>query len=193
MFKSPYLLVAGCLLSVPLAAQSHPSAEGPAVLVWVGASFSTFNPDYGCPSASPLTCWHGQVVGISPYAVSRPLLFNRVGAEGEARFLRWHGPSGLTESSYMAGPYVRLARFGALSFSARFLAGFGRLTIPAPAIGSGRYFSYAPGGAVDYRLARRVSVRADYEYQRWPSFAGLNGKNGLTPNGLSFGVSYALR
>lgn len=193
MFKSLYLFAVGCLLPFPLVAQSHPSAEGPQVLVWVGASFSTFNPDYGCASASPFLCWNSHLMGISPYAVTRPILFNRIGAEGQARFLLYHGPQGLTETSYMAGPHVRVARFGAWSMNVRLLVGVSRLKVPAPAIGSGSYFAYYPGGSADYRLSRHVAVRADYEYQIWPSFGGVNGKNGLTPNGLSVGVSYAIR
>src|SRR5215469_8129755 len=112
MPKFLYAAVACCLLTVPLSAQSHPSAEGPQVLVWLGASFSTFNPDYGCASASPFVCWNGHVMGISPYADTKPILFNRIGAEGQARFLNFHGPVGLTETSYEAGPYARVARFG---------------------------------------------------------------------------------
>ena len=193
MLKRLCLFSARCFLPMTLAAQTQPSAEGPQVLLWVGASFSSFNPDYGCSSSAPFSCWGGRVMGISPYAATPFFLFNRIGAEGQARFLIWHGPSSLTETSYMAGPSFRIGRFGAFSFSASLLLGSSRFHIPAPATGSGSYFAYAPDGAVDYRLARRVSVRGDYEYQRWPSFAGVKGKNGLTPNGLSVGISYAVR
>ena len=192
MLKSLYIFAVACLLPVSLAAQSQPSAEGPPILLWVGASFSTFNPDYGCGSASPFTCWNGQVVGISPYAHTAPILFNRIGAEGQARFLLWHGPNGLTESTYMAGPRIRIASFGAMSLNARFLFGVGRLHVPVNQFGAGTYFAYAPGGTLDYRMSKRVAARVDYEYQRWPSFGGLNGNHGLTPNGLSFGFSYAI-
>ncbi len=192
MSKSIYVVAVCCLLPVPLVSQSHPSAEGGPGSIRVGVSFSTFNPDYGCSSNSPLTCWQNHVMGFAPYLATRPILFDRIGAEGQARFLVWHGPTGLTETSYMAGPDVRAARFGALSLSAKLLLGVGRFSVPAPQIGTGSYFAYAPGGVADYRMARRVTARIDYEYQRWPSFSGLNGKHGLTPNGLSVGISYAI-
>jgi len=191
--KRFYFLAVCCSFSVSLLGQSLPTAEGPHTLLWMGATFSSFNPDYGCTSASPFTCWGNHAMGISPYAVTRPILFNRIGIAGQARFLNWHGPNGLTENSYMAGPHFRLANYRACSFSVTALFGTAHLHVPPPQVGEGTYFAYAPGGAVDYRMARRVSLRLEYEYQIWPSFSGLNGRNGLTPNGLSVGFGYAIR
>jgi hypothetical protein len=50
---------------------------------------------------------------------------------------------------------------------------------------------------VEYRLARRWTVRADYEYQIWPSAPGAeitypNPSHGMTPNGFSGGIAYRL-
>jgi hypothetical protein len=196
MLKNLCLLAAGILLAIPLTAQSFPSAEGPGVSVWVGASISMFNPDYGCDNDSFLSCWNHELLGIAPYAYTNPFLFHRIGAEGEARFLHWHGPRNLTESSYLAGPRVGLYRYKKLLLSGRFLLGEAKLDVGSVSAGSGTYFAYAPGGTLDFRMAKRVSTRIDYEYQRWPTFKGiLPGKDhtGLTPNGLSVGVSYAIR
>src|SRR5579863_1789381 len=104
--KRLYLIAVCFLVSMSLTAQAPPSAEGRNISIWVGASVSTFNPDYGCSDNSPWSCLSHQLIGISPYADTSGLLFGRIGAEGEARFLHWHGPDSLTEASYMAGPRV---------------------------------------------------------------------------------------
>jgi|HubBroStandDraft_2_1064218.scaffolds.fasta_scaffold130238_1 hypothetical protein len=181
------------MLSITLTAQSRPSAEGGGLTVWVGASISSFNPDYGCANNSPFLCFSHQLLGISPYADANHLLFHRVGAEGQARFLHWHGPA-LTEASYMAGPRVNLYRYKKAMLSAKFLVGEGHIQLGSGYQGSGNYFAYAPGAAVDFPLTSRVFGRVDYEYQRWPSFLGSSpgGHGGLTPNGFSVGLSYVI-
>lgn len=195
MSKSIYVLACCLLFSIPLTAQSTWSAEGSGISVWVGASISSFNPDYGCTDSSPWTCLDHQLLGISPYVQTSALMFHRVGAEGQARFLHWRGPSSLTESSYMAGPRVALYRKRNFIFSGKFMIGSARISLPSPAPGSGTYLAYAPGGSVDYRLSKRLFARVDYEYQIWPNFKGSatgGGHGGLTPNGLSLGLSYAI-
>jgi hypothetical protein len=187
------------LLSATLCAQSNPSAEGPGFSVIVGAGFSTFNPDYGCGNSSPFTCWNHQLIGISPFVGANRMVFQRLYLEGEARFLYWHGPAnGLTESSYLGGPSFHLLHYRKrLLFSARFLLGGAQITIPNDSVGSGNYFALAPGAVFDYRMTKRLSARAEYEYQIWPSFKGIptattTGSGGLTPNGFTFGVSYTI-
>ena len=95
----------------------------------------------------------------------------------------------------MAGPRVALFHKNKFIFSGKFMIGSAHLSVPSGAHGAGTYLAYAPGGAIDYRLAKRVFARVDYEYQIWPSFKGAQtgrGHGGLTPNGLSVGVSYAI-
>lgn len=193
MFKRICLIGASILLSVPLTAQTFPSAEGPGLSVWAGASLSTYNPDYGCASSSPFSCGN-QLIGISPFVHTNGFLFGRIGAEGRAQFLHWHGPGGLTESSYMGGPRVYLYRYKKLTLSGEFLAGVANLNAK-DSFSNGSYFAYAPGAIFDYRIRRRLIARAEYEYQSWPSFKSLqsgSGHGGLTPNGFNFGVSYAI-
>jgi hypothetical protein len=187
------------LLSATLSAQSNPSAEGPAFSVIVGAGISTFNPDYGCANNSPFSCWNHQLIGISPFVAANHMVFQRLYLEGEARFLHWHGPAnGLTESSYLGGPSFHLLHYRKSFFvSARALLGGAQITIPNDAVGSGSYFVLAPGAVFDYRIAKRVSARVEYEYQIWPSFNGIptattSGTGGLTPNGFTFGVGYTI-
>ena len=200
MRKTPYLLCLYLFISAGLSAQGVPSAEGSSVMVWAGAEISMFNPDYGCGSSSPFSCGSGLLFGISPYVDVNHLFFHRIGAEGQARFLHWGGPGrGISESSYLAGPRFALVQFKRTLFvSGKVLVGMGNINLPPGTSGDGSHFVYAPGCVADYRLTRRFAARAEYEYQIWPSFQGTptattTGKGGLTPNGFSFGVSYALR
>jgi len=192
MAKRLYLIAVGFLLALPLTAQSKPSAERPGISYWVGFSVSTFNPDYGCGSNSPFTCWNHQLIGISPYVHTSEFLFGRIGAEGQARFMHWHGPVNLNMDSYMGGPRVRLWSHKKLAFSGKFVLGIAHISVN-PAV-DGNYFAFAPGAAVDYRVTRHFSTRLDYEYQMWPSFKGTQTgpghAGGLTPNGFSVGISY---
>ncbi len=194
MIKKLCVLFSCVLISASLYAQTSPAAEGRGPSLWVGAGFSTFNPDYGCSSDSPFSCFDRQLVGIAPFADYNHLA-HRIGVEGELRWLSWHAPvSGLSEASYLGGLRYDLVGYKRASLNAKVLAGLGHIKLPADALGeSGNYFALAPGLTLEYRVTRRVAARADYEYQKWPNFnGGTGGSGGLSPNGLTFGVSYRL-
>lgn len=97
------------------------------------------------------------------------------------------------ENSYDAGVryvlnYRRFHPYG------KGLVGFGHATAPSPGqiVGGstpGTYFLFALGGGLDYSLTNKVNVRADFEYQRWPSFP----PHGLTPPLFSVGAAYRFR
>jgi opacity protein-like surface antigen len=97
------------------------------------------------------------------------------------------------ENSYDAGlryvlNYRRFHPYG------KGLVGFGHATAPSPGqiVGGstpGTYFLFALGAGVDYSLTQKVNVRADFEYQRWPSFP----PHGLTPPLFSVGAAYRFR
>jgi hypothetical protein len=132
MRKPPYLLCFYLLVSVALSAQVFPSAERSGATVWVGAEISTFNPDYACKENSPFACLHGQLLGIAPFVDADHMLFQRLGAEGQARFLHWRGPGqGITQSSYLAGPLIALVQFkSTLSLRGKFLFGLANINLP---------------------------------------------------------------
>jgi hypothetical protein len=190
------------LLFIPLAvrAQNPYSANGGNSSLWAGAEFSTFNPDYSCSSNAPFGC-STQLLGVT--ALFDLNVQPKWGAEGEARWLHWNGYGDQIESNYLAGGRYRAYRYHRLDLWVKLLAGAGLVTTPYyPAAGTlkGSYFAVVPGGTVEYRLTHRINLRADYEYQIWPSFAGpptldSNGNlvqhnYGLTPNGFSFGFNY---
>lgn len=199
MYKKLWLLGSVLVVSSTLFAQVRPTAEGAnSGSVWVGAEISTFNPDYGCLNSSPFSCWNHQLMGIAPYIDTKTRFSPRVRMEAVGRFLHWRGPGSLTETSYLAGPTFRLLQYKQLAFSGKVLAGITKLSVVKPAVGSGNYLTYAPGALVDYKVWRRMSARIDYENQDWVFFKGArtnttDGTGPLTPNGLSLGLSYALR
>jgi hypothetical protein len=152
-----------------------------------------FNPDYTCGGDSPFHCWNHQLLGIVTHLDTSSLILGRIGFEAEARFMLWHNPTDMVQTSYMGGPRVRIFRHKNLLFTGKFVLGYANLDI-APLLGHGGYFAYAPGAAIDYRVARYWAVRIDYEHQRWPNFpcwhsCGSSGTvGGLTPNGFTYGV-----
>lgn len=185
-------------LVLPLAAQVRPAAErsGTGITFWVGASVSTFNPDWGCANSSPFSCWEHHLVGIGPYLDTNFFLLGRIGLEGEEHLMFLNGPATLDENSYLGGPRVRLFHHHAVNITGKFLLGEASLDVPPQKLGRGTYFAYAPGVAVDYRVASHVSARVEYEYQRWPGYkcnlCTGGGVGGLTPSGFNFGISYKI-
>lgn len=193
-------LLALFILPTALIAQSPRSAVGGEASLWAGGEVSAFNPDWGCVNAYPLGC-QNELIG--PTAFFDFDVHAKWGVEGEARWLHWHGGGGEKEANYLGGPRYRFVQYHRLDAWAKVLLGGGWITTPNyPQAGSlkGSYFAYAPGATMDYRLTRRISLRGDYEYQIWPSFAGpptynasgqlIQHNGGLTPNGLSVGITY---
>lgn len=186
------ILLAGLIVSGSLSfAQSAPAAEGGTMSVWAGAEVSSFNPDWGCTSSSPFSCWDNHVQGIAVFAdVNR--VFGPIGAEGEARWMPWHSVSQVvTLNNYLVGPRYQLWARDRVSVNLKFLAGGAIFRHIGEKDWEG-WAAFVPGATVGYRFSPRLMFRADYEYQRWPGFVGVLGKHGLTPNGLSVGVSYRL-
>ena len=193
--------LSACILmaaAATLHAQTSPSAERGAVSLWVGGEFSTFNPDWGCGSSSPFSRGCKQLMGIGTVGDFNHLFFSRLGAEAEGKFLHWGGHvAGLSEDSYLFGPRFVLYRTKRLFvLNGKFLLGGGHANIPSGP-GTGTYFVYALGTVADFRMSKRWSARVDYEYQAWPGFKGIStatttGTGGITPNGFSFGLSYAV-
>lgn len=162
-----------------LPAQAAPAILGGGRSLWAGGEYSNFTPDFGPPQRLSSIGVYGDFNWNSRYAL-----------EAEARFLHFGGFAGEYENSYVAGPKVVLIRHGKFRPYAKFLLGVGKINFPYQ-VGNGSYFDFAPAGGLDYRLTRNLALRAEYEYQFWPSAPGIVGEpnNGLKPNGFSAGVS----
>lgn len=190
-------ILAMLVLPAAMFAQNPRAAVGGEASLWAGGEFTSLNPDYSCSSNEPWRCAH-QAMG--PTAFFDFNVKSKWGVEGEARWLNWNQVGGETLSNYLGGGRYRVARLGRASVWLKMLVGGGWIQTPYyPQAGSlkGSYFAYVPGITGQYRLTSRLSLRGDYEYEIWPSFAGppTNGvlhDNGLTPNGFSAGVTYRI-
>ena len=198
MLKSIGLLI--LLLPAALIAQNPRSASGGEASLWAGGEVSYFNTGYGCAGNWLWDCAKLDQVGVGAFTDFN--LTRKFGAEGEARWLHWNGLGGMVESNYVLGPRYRVYGKGPVSFWVKTLFGGGWITTPNyPEVGSlkGSFFMYAPGGSVEYRLTHQIALRAEYEYQIWPSFQAPTTYSGsraaehngpLTPNGVSVGVAW---
>jgi opacity protein-like surface antigen len=178
-----FLLVISFIGFAPgLIAQVAPSATAHGLVIWVGGEYSNFQTDFD----------GNRIGGVGVYAdIDRTPHW---GAEAESRWFRLGSESGQTASNYLLGGRYRFPLKGNKLFPyAKFLAGSGVMKYPS-GLGHGSYFAYAPGGGIDFRVSHRISIRVDYEYQRWPAAPGFPGvpSHGLSPNGISVGAAWRL-
>lgn len=159
-------------------AQVEPAAYSSTFRLDAGGMGSVFQPDYaglGSAETSP-----NRLYGFGAYA---DMHFSRwVQIEGEARWLHFNKYLGIDENSYQVGPRIPIHDFHGWTPYGKFLFGWG-----SGSFLSGRATDITFGGGVDYRLSRRLTLRAfDFEYQRWSVTPILH------PYGGSVGLSYRI-
>lgn len=111
----------------------------------------------------------------------------RLGIEAEGRWLELHQTANVHAETYSIGPRYHL-NFGRFEPYAKGLVGFGSFNFPYN-YAHGRYFVVTAGGGLDYRLTRRITIRAaDVEYQDWPQFT----YGSMTSMGVSAGIRIGL-
>lgn len=162
----------------------------------VGGAFSTYNMDWG----------PGQVLGTTIWADWHPPFMDGFlhdfSIEAEARDLSGHRgtvPSGQLQSGKPILPRTDTLGGGLIYHPARFrfyrfepyakgLISYGSIdfTLANPNYSHDSRTLYSLGGGLNYRVSHRITARADYEYQFWPSLLG----GGLDPRGFSFGAAY---
>ena len=176
------MTLSAALLHVRLEAQTVPAAYSGAKSLWVGAEFSDIRASFPYQSSQRLE-------GVGVFADFK--LTGRIGLEGDARFLRFGGFEGSTESSYLAGPKGYFFTRGRFQPYGKLLVGVGKIHYPFE-IGDASYFAMAPGVGAGYRLSRRWALRAEYEYQIWHNSPGYANEpnHELTPNGFHVGVAF---
>jgi hypothetical protein len=107
--------------------------------------------------------------------------------EAEGRWMRWNGYEGETQDNYLIGPRVpvyRLGRRGQIYGKA--LIGYAKQNFAFGGYGS--FTALAFGGTLDYKLSRKLTLRAaDFEYQYWPVWLP---DQSLRPYGGSVGLAY---
>lgn len=150
------------------------SANAGGVSVWIGAGVSGYYLEYGVVKS----------LGITSLVDADSV--RRWGVEGEGRWLEYHQTANIHAETYLAGPRYHF-NIGRFQPYVKGLAGVGEFNFPYN-YAHGSYFVVAPGGGVDYRLARRFSLRADVEYQYWPQFTF----GAMSSFGVSTGVRYRI-
>ena len=169
-------VTAVCGIAYVAGAQAIPTAKGPDSFTAIGGGVAAFESDYG----------QRLLGGGLLYTDINPEW--RIGFEGEARYLRIHTDENVTETNYLAGPRYVWRVWGFRPY-AKFLVGAQRMTFPFK-YAEGTFFTYAPGGGVEYAAGDRVILRVvDFEYQLTPAFANWGE---LRPYGLSTGISWRL-
>ncbi len=110
-----------------------------------------------------------------------------VGVEGVIHYASIIDPNDVGEDTYLIGPrfVVNKKRFAPY---AKVLFGVGQLNLQfdTQPHSKSTHFAYAVGGGLDYKLTRKVNIRAiDFEYQHWSYLTGL------TPIVLTVGAAYS--
>jgi hypothetical protein len=162
--------------AVSARAQVVPAASSRTLAIDAGGLGSVFQPDYageGIAQTSP-----NRLYGFGAYVDAR---FSRwVQIEAEGRWLHYNQYLGIDENSYLIGPRVPIHNFHGWTPYGKVLFGW-----ESGSFLSGRAGAIAFGGGVDYRLTRKLTLRAfDFEYQR------LSVTPTLQPYGGSVGISY---
>lgn len=176
MKRTIFALLSVVLAAAAAGAQVVPSAEGRALTIYAGGMGSVFQPDYAggvIAQTSP-----NRLYGIGAYVdikVTRWVQF-----EVEGRWNRFNPYLGITEDNYLAGYKLPIHHFGRFTPYGKAMIGMGSGTFL-----NGNATTYAFGGGVDYRLTRKLSIRAcDFEFQQWR----VNPT--LMPYGGSVGIAY---
>jgi opacity protein-like surface antigen len=138
---------------------------------------------------------HGSDLRLSGVGVFANFNWNHsIGVEGRARFLNFNSWYGETEQDYLAGPRYTFLHSDKWRPYASFQVGMAKVQYPFK-LGSASFLAMTPGGGLEYRVGRKWSVQASYEYQILPNSPNFSNepKFGIRPNGPQVGISYRLR
>lgn len=165
------------------AAQAVESATTRQLSLTAGGFGSVFNP--GDSGNQFYQSGSNYLIGLGTYV---DVHFSRwVQIEAEGRWLRFNEYNGESMDHYLVGPRVPIHQFGRFNAYGKVLIGVGKMTFPY-GYGHGSFTALAYGGGVDYRMSRKLTIRAgDFELQQWPKW--LPG-SALYPWGVSVGVGY---
>jgi len=177
--------------AIPALSQVAPQATQGSLPVVVGIGGADYSIDFG-PGArmEGITAW----ADLYPFKFSRKL--SGLGFEAEGRDLNFNKPSGLSkmrQDTGMAGFIYAVPRYKIFRPYVKMVAGVGSMDFPAApksTYSHDTFLVYAPGGGAEVRMWQHLWFRADYEYQFWHA---VFGPHDLTPQGISFGVSYDFR
>jgi len=170
--------------SLTATAQVAPAAIVGGLPIGIGVGFSRYQLDYGSGRFM-----EGPVVRASVG------LFHGAGIDISARSIFIDTPPQLTrmqQNTFLVGAFYEAPPIFHVQPFVRFAGGLGTDEFPSRDIHYTRdsFTVYAPSGGVEIPVSRKVSIRAEYEYQFWRQYQG---PNDLTPQGATLGVTYYLR
>ncbi len=171
-----------------------------------GGGLSNFEPKFvqGAPPANSIIIGNGfgRMWGITGWADAGlrfgPTFLHPFNIELQARSVFAGGSAGqgnLNETTLGGGATYTWRHFPRFRPYGKYIGSIGLISftaIPYPGhrpYSSDSRFTNAVGGGFDYRLNRRVWVRADYEYQLW---GGIFGQSEFSPQGATVGLMYHL-
>lgn len=170
--------------AVPSFSQARPSAKTGGLPLVVGAGYSNYDVDFGGGGRiSGGTLWADWTIR------QMPRRFYGLGVEFTARDLSLDGSSRLS-SMRSAGGNIIYHYLRPRNFRPYVKAGGQYTSFTLPPLGNFYRDSrslYAVGGGADFRAWSQVWVRADYEYQIWPSALGIPRPN---VNGFTIGPQW---
>lgn len=161
----------------------------------IGAGISGYDPDYPDYGAGHIL---GGTLWIDYTLNSVPSLLQGLAIEAEARNLNYDRsamePSNLRQDTAGGGVLYSWRHFAKFRPYAKLLEEYGnndKRSENGLRSHDSRNF-LAGGGGVEYRLMRRLWVRADYEYQSWPDmFFNHSVPTGrMNPQGFTVGAIY---
>jgi opacity protein-like surface antigen len=181
------------LIAASASAQAVYSASEDHPRLSVGVGFSYFSQDWG-PNPHPTG-----ITYMADYHPPLPRFLEDLNIEAQGRNLIWHrgtipitGAPIVPRTETLGGGVIdhpHWFRFHKFEPYAKVLISYGYIHFAEDDVSYNHDSRVVTslGGGVDYRLIHRVTLRADYEYQWWPTFFG---PNALTPQGVTVGALY---
>jgi hypothetical protein len=155
-----FTLIATAVLAtaLPAVAQTVPDAYGRRNALAAGAMMYAAQPNYAGNSIAEASPY--KLFGYGAFVDYRMRRWLQI--EGEARWMNFNKYENINESNYLVGIRDPLHTWGRYTPYAKVLIGWGSGDFL-----SGRAEDIAYGGGLDYRLNKKLSLRVDFEQQRW--------------------------
>jgi hypothetical protein len=153
---SAILALAFCLAGMAQA-QAVPAGDMGGLAIWAGASGSGYYVQYG----------ERKMIGVTAFVDADTR--RRLGIEAEGQWVEFRQSADVHIETYSIGARYHF-NVGRFQPYVKGLAGFGDFNFPYN-LATGRFLVATAGGGIDYKLSRKIEIRAvDWEYQNWPNF-----------------------
>ncbi len=175
MWSSLLLFAASLIVVTPLLNAQAVHTADRTTRIQVGGGVTYLNPDYGPSGVIGFAAW-------GDYDFSK-----YIGVEIASHLGEIITPGDITQNSYFVGPRLFYRRHKLTAYGKAMI---GRATITNTQFNlSSSYNIYVYGGGIEYKLFRKINLRAvDFEMQSWPDFLPRS----LSPLAITVGASYII-